>query len=530
MGLGSPRPSGGNSHPGEPGIGPDLGPPFTAPDETTRWLFSLNRMGIRPGLMRVQGLLEDLGHPERELRTLVSAGTNGKGSTTRALACLLQAAGYKVATYTSPHLLNVHERILIDDRPLDEEDFARRVDYIRPLVEKHEASWFETLTALAVWISRDEGVDFLCCETGLGGRLDATNALPAVATLLTTIDFDHQRILGNTLEEITTEKLGLLKRDVPLFCGVGSDLRPQVFRAAVTSGSPCHFLDELARWDQENFPSPDDRPEGTSDRDPKEHNHGWDLHLTDRRFTALPDPGTPALRRNTALALLCLSRLERNLSMSLLPENPAAALGNLFLPGRYQTVLKNPDWIFDTAHNAQALSATLQEFTAGRDAGDSAVKGRKFLVFGAMYDKDMPTGLADLVGDFDAILGIPVSLPRSRTHQELAELLIAWELRPEAWPLDLDPAVSLEDLVPKDGAARCAVAPDQDQALAWLAANLGSRDKVLVTGSCFTVAEILSRLGFSDLELTRRPVPFSEVIGTMIGPVGKFASKPKESS
>ena len=108
MGLGNPRPGSESNHPGEPGVGTDLAPPFTAGDEATRWLFSLNRFGIRPGLVRVQGLLEDLGHPEKGLRTLVVAGTNGKGSTTRILARLLQAAGYRVATYTSPHLLNVH--------------------------------------------------------------------------------------------------------------------------------------------------------------------------------------------------------------------------------------------------------------------------------------------------------------------------------------------------------------------------------------------------------------------------------------
>jgi len=187
MGLGSPRRDGAPAHPGEPGVGPDLAPPFTARDEATRWLFSLNRFGIRPGLTRIEGLLADLGHPERELPILVTAGTNGKGSTTLILAHLLRDAGYRVASYTSPHLLNVYERIQVDDRSVDPDDFARRVESIRPLVEKHEASWFESLTALAVQVACDAGVEFLCCETGLGGRLDATNALPAVATLVTTI-------------------------------------------------------------------------------------------------------------------------------------------------------------------------------------------------------------------------------------------------------------------------------------------------------------------------------------------------------
>jgi len=128
------------AYPGEPGVGVDLAPPFVAGDDATSWLFSLNRFGIRPGLTRIQGLLADLGHPEKKLRTLVTAGTNGKGSTTRILARLLQDAGYRVATYTSPHLLRVHERIEINDCPVDAADFAYRVKAIRPLTEKHGAS------------------------------------------------------------------------------------------------------------------------------------------------------------------------------------------------------------------------------------------------------------------------------------------------------------------------------------------------------------------------------------------------------
>jgi len=389
-------------HPGEPGVGVDLAPPFVAADAATRWLFSLNRFGIRPGLARIEGMLADLGHPEKNLRTLVVAGTNGKGSTTRILARLLQDAGHKVATYTSPHLLRVHERIQIDDRCVDAADFATRVAAIRPLTEKYEASWFETLTALAIQVAADEKVDYLCCETGLGGRLDASNALPAVATLLTTVGLDHQRILGETRAEIAAEKLGLLKPDVPLFTGVDESLRGQVFVAAVTARAPCFFLDELARW-------PEDGPTREST---------WDLTLRQRVLTGLPDPGTPAMRRNVALSLLALTELAELRGENLVPADPAASLGNLFLPGRYQRVLSNPTWIFDTAHNAQALAQALVEFQRLPCAG------RRVILFGAMQDKGLTGDLAALFGGCDHLLGLPVSLPRSCTPDELRSLLM----------------------------------------------------------------------------------------------------------
>jgi dihydrofolate synthase/folylpolyglutamate synthase len=469
--LGSPRRDGVSSHPGEPGVGPDLAPPFVAGDDATRWLFNLNRFGIRPGLVRIKGLLADLGHPEDHLRTLVVAGTNGKGSTTRILARLLQAAGYKVATYTSPHLLNVHERIMIDDRPVDRAAFASSVEAIKPLVAKYEASWFETLTALAVQTAHEQKVDFLCCETGLGGRLDASNALPPVATLLTTIGLDHQRILGDSLEEIAAEKLGLLKKGVPLFCGVDEEFRGQVFTAAVLAGSPCHFLDELARW---------------------EDNGGgvWDLALREKVYPGLPDPGTVTMRRNVALAILSLAELEPVLGMDLLPGDLAVALGNLFLPGRYQTVLSDPDWIFDTAHNAQALQSVWREFFARPGTG------RKVVVFGAMYNKDTPAAVPT---GCDALIGVPVSLPRSRTIGELEDLFRGWGRDPVAWPDDGS------DLHATDLPAT-SVAPDIPSALRLLARGLQPADTVLVTGSCFTVAETLYHLGFTDLEATRVPL------------------------
>jgi len=441
--------------PGEPGVGTDLPHPFRAHDPDTAWLFGLNRMGIRPGLERIRGLLRDLGNPEDGLRTLVVAGTNGKGSTTRILARLLCAAGYRVATYTSPHLLQVTERIQIDERPLPGEDFRRRARAIRPLVERHEASWFESLTALAIRAAADAQVDFLCCETGLGGRLDASNALPAEAILLTSVGLDHQHILGETLPEIAAEKLGLLKPGVPLFCALPAELKTQAFAAAVQADSPCHFLDELARW-----PEADDSGQGA-----------WNLTLCSRVLEGLPDGGMPFLRRNTALALLALDGIEPRLGMSLVPEDIGEALGNLFLPGRYQRVLTRPDWILDTAHNTQALTATLQRFLA------RPTRGRRVLLLGGMHDKTWGPEVRELAGRMDEVVLTPISLPRSRTRKDL-ETLAA-------------------------NGAETTVASDAGAALADLLERLSPDDAVLVTGSCFLVAEVLYRMGWDELEDTR---------------------------
>jgi len=440
---------------GEPGVGPDLSPPFTAEDDITRWLFSLNRFGIRPGLRRINALLEELDHPESQVSTLVVAGTNGKGSTTRILAGLLRAAGYRVACFTSPHLLRVYERLSINDRPCDPALFATEVKKLQPAVERHGASWFETLTALALDICRAAEVDYLCCEVGLGGRLDATNALPAEATLLTTVARDHCRILGDSLAEIAAEKLGLLKRKVPLFCGVAESLRTQVFTAAVEAGAPCFFLDELAEWETGGG--------------------RWTLRTRRREIPDLPDLQSPVLRRNFALAWLCLEELAATRSVRL-PTDPATALAAVFLPGRFQQVLHDPDWIFDTAHNEEALLACLDGFLA------RPVSSRRFVLFSSMHNKELGPAVGGRLRACDEIVAAPVRLPRSRNRDELSALLGAWRL----------PTTELSP-----------VQTDSTAAIKLLARKLTPEDTVLVTGSGFLVAETLYRLGYSDIEQTR---------------------------
>jgi len=379
------------------------------------------------------------------------------------LARLLQAAGLRVATYTSPHLLRVYERLLIDDQPVDPAAFAAQVDAMRPSVDRHQASWFETLTAASIQIAADAGVDVLCAETGLGGRLDATNALPAVATLLTTVDLDHQHILGETREEILDEKLGLLKQDTPFFSAVAPAFNPRCFEAAINAGSPAYFLDEITRTEVDG-----------------DH---WRLVLRDRVIDDLPLLGSAVMRRNAALALLCLDTLSRDGTLPL-PPDPGAALADLFLPGRWQTVLTQPDVLVDTGHNAQALLGTLQTFL------DRPVRGRRVVIFGGMHDKPVPRELGDLLRQCDAVTFAPVSLPRSRTPDDLRSL---WQF------LEL-PAPGGHSIV-----------DSVEAALSYWEPRLQPDDALLATGSCFLVAEVLHRLGVRDLEETRHPRPATDV-------------------
>jgi dihydrofolate synthase/folylpolyglutamate synthase len=282
--------------------------------------------------------------------------------------------------------------------------------------------------------------------------------------VLVSVAEDHRQILGHTLAEITAEKLGLLKRGVPLFCGVREELRAQVFAAAVAAGSPCHFLDELVRWEDTTA--------------------GWRLVTRRGVRENLPRQESAALQRNMALAWLCLEELAAS-GVVRAVSDPAPALRRVFLPGRFQLILTEPDLLVDTAHNTAALTAALDAYLA------RPCRGRRYVLFGCMQDKEFTSEVGERMRRCAGLVAAPIDLPRSRNQDGLAELLDTWDLAPS------------EEVT---------IAADVGAAVARLARILKPEDSVLATGSCFLVAELLYRLGFRDLDATRRLHPAGEVL------------------
>ena len=201
------------------------------------YLFSLERFGIKFGLDNIRALVEALGHPQRAFRSLHIAGTNGKGSVAAMAEAALRTAGYRTGLYTSPHLIDLAERFAIDGHPVAHEFLSDAVHAVKEAavrlqrngVLKAPPTFFEATTAVAFELFRQLRVDVAVCEVGLGGRLDATNVLEPVATAITSIGFDHQQYLGDTLREIAIEKAGIIKPGVPVVIGPMDD----VSRAAI---------------------------------------------------------------------------------------------------------------------------------------------------------------------------------------------------------------------------------------------------------------------------------------------------------
>ncbi|MBI4503441.1 MAG: bifunctional folylpolyglutamate synthase/dihydrofolate synthase [Gemmatimonadetes bacterium] len=275
---------------------------------------------IEWSLRPTQAILERLGHPERQFPVVHVGGTNGKGSVCHLVYRTLRQAGFRVGLYTSPHLVDVRERFIADERPIPEDAFSAWVDAILPAVEESGASFFEATTAVAFADFAARGVDIAVIEVGLGGRLDATNVVEPLVSVVTQIARDHTDYLGESLAGIAREKAGIAKPDRPLIIGeTNPDLVGVMAEVARAAGARVVTVAPEARYGQ---------PLGL---------YG------------------PFQRRNAAIAKRALEELPSGLRPS--DECVSQAFAATSIPGRFDVRGK---WIFDVAHNSNGVDAMLE--------------------------------------------------------------------------------------------------------------------------------------------------------------------------
>jgi len=357
------------------------------------WLFARQRFGVHPGLARVRELLSRLGEPQQRFQSVLVGGTNGKGSVSAVLSAVLQADGRRTALFTSPHLTRFAERFVVNGDELPEAVVEDGLSRVRPHAEATGASFFEAVTALGCLLFAEAGTQWAVMEVGLGGRLDATNALEPALSVVTGIGLDHTAILGDTLELIAAEKAGILRAGRPAVTGA----QPQLLPVLEAAGADLWALDREAWWQARSL--------------------GWAGWQVQTCSPAGPlEFQTPLLgehgARNAALAVLAAQRL--GVSQRAIQDGAARARwpGRLErLPWRHGAVL------LDGAHNpdgARALSRALLDLQVGRVP----------FVFGAAEDKDatgMLTELAPMMSEL--ILTRSRLSPRAAEPSDLAALL-----------------------------------------------------------------------------------------------------------
>ncbi|MBR7104715.1 MAG: bifunctional folylpolyglutamate synthase/dihydrofolate synthase [Lentisphaeria bacterium] len=340
----------------------------TASFDGDSYIASLNMFGIRLGLENVKKLFAAAGNPQKSLRFIHLAGTNGKGSTGAMLECALHSAGFKTGFYTSPHLIDVRERFRVNGRTVSKELFDAQAQKLAALSKDISATYFEFVTVLAAMIFKRENCDFVIWETGMGGRLDATNAVDTTVSVITNIALDHQQHLGDTHAAIAGEKAGILKQGVPLFYG---ELVPEA-RAVILARA-----EELGITAQGPLESTPDTFEA------QELETGFIQRFPYQGKTiTLGLPGRMQ-RENFRIVYNVLAYLAREFDFD--PDKALAGLAACRWPARLDKIEER--LIVDGGHNPdgiRALTASLKEL----------LPGEKFtVVFGAFKDKDVSQSL-----------------------------------------------------------------------------------------------------------------------------------------
>jgi len=330
-------------------------------------LYGLQKYGIKFGLNRTENILERLGNPHRSFRCIHVAGTNGKGSTAAMLSSILTRHGYRTGLYTSPHLVRFTERFRLDDREATAERVADIYSKIQKVFNGSELpTFFEAVTAMAFLYFAEEKVDWAVVETGMGGRLDATNVIRPEVSVITNVSFDHQQFLGRTLAAIAREKAGVIKSGTAVVTGAGQPVVHGILRATCfRDGAPLYCLGKDFRVRRNG--------NGTFQYQGMHHRlSGLGVSLTGGHQHA-----------NASLALAALEVLEKEGHLKLNPQAIRDGLLQVRWPARLEVLRKNPLIVLDGAHNPQGAESL-------RDSLRRDFSYRHLhLVLGIMADKDI---------------------------------------------------------------------------------------------------------------------------------------------
>lgn len=404
----------------------------------------------KPSLDNTIKLLNAVGNPQENLTFIHVAGTNGKGSVSNMLSAVLQASGYRTGLYTSPHLSDFRERIKVNGLDIPKDHVVSFVKQHRASIEQIQPSFFELCVALAMHEFRNQACDYVVLETGMGGRLDSTNVVIPLLSIITNISYDHQQFLGDTIPQIASEKAGIIKAGVPVLIGIRQEETESVFElAASKQKASLYYADDLVNA-------------GFSESEGmlEEVTIGLDgEHLAFR----------PSLRglyqKENIRTVLAAIRLLRNLGLCINSNSIGSALSEVHLltgfAGRWDVMQKKPLLILDTAHNIGGISKLLEQLKG-------LAYRRLRWVWGMVSDKN-PEPVIDLLPEDALYYLCKPDLPRAMDTERLALEFGRRKLHTKTYSSTAD---------------------------AFFAASgdASEEDLILVAGSTFTVAEVLQFL------------------------------------
>ncbi len=358
-------------------------------------LFGRKVFHIQPDLERIKKALKDIGNPHEKFRSILISGTNGKGSTAYYIESLLRSHGLKTGLFTSPHILEENERWQINSTNIRDEILESYIRDLKQIIKKYDLTYFEASTLIAFKYFCDECVDTAVLEVGLGGRWDATNVVYPEVSVITNVSLDHTHILGNSLKDITEEKLGITRKDRPLV--IGSD-QIEIISQAVLKG-----IREIYHY-----------PIGFT-----YHIKGntMDYTFKDKKITDLKTSliGERQLS-NAATGLTAFLIYSEKAKIKVDEPIIKKALRECFIPGRMQVISEDPLVIVDGAHNEEALIKTLNEIKK------SYTDKKIISIFSCMKDKNFIKLFSILRQNCKKIIATTIPVERSITEKEISQL------------------------------------------------------------------------------------------------------------
>lgn len=377
--------------------------------ETTEYLFTrtpvfekVGASAYKPGLYNTQALDEHFGHPHRHYKTIHVAGTNGKGSCSHTIAAILQKQGYKVGLYTSPHLVDFRERIRVNGICIPEQYVVDFVENERTFFEPLHPSFFELTTALAFKYFAEQEVDYAVIEVGLGGRLDCTNIISPILSVITNISFDHTQLLGDTLAKIASEKAGIIKKQVPVVIGSTTPETRNVFQTVAQEKEAPIIFAEDSVFGQTSVMVTDS---------------GKHLFPTQDFGTIKLDLKGACQTENTKTILCAMSLL---LDMGVVNKDSiitgfANVCKNTGLRGRWETLGEKPLIVCDTGHNVAGWNYLSKQI-------EKQPCAHRHIVFGMVDDKDVSSVLELLPKNNTTYYWTQASTKRAIPVEKLCEM------------------------------------------------------------------------------------------------------------
>ena len=411
--------------------------------DALKFLYSLQKYGIKFGLSKTENLLKKLDTPQKHLKFIHIAGTNGKGSVATYLSSILKNAGYRVGVYTSPHLVSFTERMRINGENISKRDVVHYTKLIRNVMDKREPpTFFEAVTAMAIKYFADEKVDIVILETGMGGRLDATNIVHPILTIITNVSLEHQVFLGDTIESITKEKAGIIKDKIPLVTGINQEEAIQIIEDI------CKKKDVYIYRIEKDF--------SCIQENGVYHYNGINHH-----YNGLKSGLNGIYQKNNLALALASIEILNNIGLCIKDEHVINGVKQAFWPGRMHIVSKSPIILLDGAHNIAAMHGL-------KESIKEMEYNKLILVIGIMEDKDTKE-ILDII--------VPMTDFTIYTRPKYYRAMDPFKLKEQYKKVH-----------------KYEIINNLERAIARAKQRASEKDMILITGSLFTVGEALSIL------------------------------------